>query len=467
MLWERPEATPTDHLPLEPGFPYGEDLLQFIWEARLFDQRGLRTTDGDPVEVVKPGRVQHHSGPDLEDALVRIGDQLWAGNVEVHMRSSDWNTHGHQYDPAYGNTLLHVVYEHDSEVRTLDGRVLPTVELLTRVSNDTIARHYALMRSRDFVPCAKELHLADPLRTGLWLERLLIERLERRTAGVEALYRQLGKDPAATVYHLLACAFGLRVNTEPFGMLAHALPLKVLLKHRDDALRTEALLFGQAGLLRVDFVDEHPRMLQQEYAVLANLYDLRPAPTAAWKFSRMRPMNFPTVRIAQLARLLTRCDGGFSDLLEEDDIRALRQRLEVRAGDYWTTRYLFDRPSAPRSKRLGRRSSEHLIINAIVPALFALGRLHGRDDWKERALGLLERLPAEHNSPLKGWAALGLKADTAARGQALIELKNGYCSARRCLSCGIGSQLIRSTFNSGERRSPVPTCPAAPLKPTR
>lgn len=433
---------------LEPGFPYGEDLLQFIWEQRLFEQHGLRTTDGRPVEVLKPGRIQGNSGPDLDGAQVRIDGQLWAGTVEVHLRSRAWNAHGHQYDPAYENVVLHVVHSHDGEVRTLRGNTLPTVELRHRISTDSIALHLELMRSQSSVPCAKLLHKADPLRSSAWLERVLIERLERKTADVEALYSQLGKDPAATLYHMLARAFGLKVNAAPFGMLAHALPLKVLLKYRDDALRTEALLFGQAGLLQVDFVDEYPRQLQQEHALLAQMHGLRPAPVAAWKFGRMRPVNFPTVRIAQLAQLIMRCDGTFADLLEEDDVRVVRQRLEVRAAPYWTMHYQFDKPSAAQPKRLGRTGTDHLIINALVPALFALARLQGRSSWQDRALRLLEQLPAERNRLLDPWAQLGMPADSAARGQALIELKNTYCTPRRCLSCGIGNQLYKTTVKS-------------------
>ncbi len=442
-----PHSGPSDQL-LDPAFPYGEDLLQFIWEQRLYDAHALRTTDGQPVEVLDPGRIQRDSGPDLEGAQLRIDGQLWAGNVEVHLRSSEWNAHGHQFDPAYENVVLHVVYENDAEVRTLRGTVPPTLELFPRISTESIAMHLTLLRSREFVPCARLLNQTDPLRTSTWLERVLVERLERKTAHVEALYHQLGNDPAATVYHMLAHAFGLKVNAEPFGMLAHALPLKVLLKYRDDALRTEALLFGQAGLLQVDFVDEHPRRLQEEHAHLAHMLGLRPAPMAAWKFSRMRPVNFPTLRIAQLAQLVMRCDGTFSELLEVDHVSLLRRRLEVQASHYWTDHYQFDRPSAPRPKRLGRTGTDHLIINALVPALFALGRLHGRSGWMERALHLLEQLPAERNTILDAWATLGQHAGTASRGQALLELKTSYCNGRRCLSCGIGNQLLRKTVKA-------------------
>ncbi|HRD51771.1 MAG TPA: DUF2851 family protein [Flavobacteriales bacterium] len=428
---------------LDPAFPYGEDLLQFIWEQGLYEARALLTTDGREVQVLKPGRIQRNSGPDLSDAQVRIDGQLWAGTVEVHLRSSEWNAHGHNDDPAYENVVLHVVYEHDSEVRTLSGRELPTIELLPRISTERIGVYRSLMRSKGFVPCAQQLTQVNRLRTSAWLERVLIERLERKTVEVESLFKQLNSDPAELMYHMLARAFGLKVNAEPFGMLAHALPLKAVLKYRDDALRTEALLFGQAGLLQVDFVDDYPRALQQEHRLLAGLHGLRPAPVAAWKFARMRPINLPTVRIAQLAQLLMRCEGGFGDLLATDDPQALRALLDVEAPGYWREHYVFDKPSDPRPKRLGTAGADHIIINAIVPALFALGRLLGRVDFADRAMSLLERMPAERNTLLDGWAALGLAADTAARGQALIELKNSYCTKRRCLHCGIGQQLLK------------------------
>lgn len=428
----------------DPGFPYGEQLLQFIWQQGLYEKHALRTTDGRPVQVLRPGRIQQHSGPDLEGAEIRIDGQLWHGTVEVHIRASEWNSHGHQYDPAYGNVVLHVVYEHDAEVRTHGGRLLPTVELMPRISSERIAMHQALMRGQGFVPCARQLPGMDHVLTGPWLERVLVERLERKTAAVEHLYAQLGRDPSATLYHLLARAFGMQVNAEPFAMLANALPLRIVQRYRDDAMRTEALLFGQAGMLQVDHVDDHPRQLQREHALLQRMHGLRPMPLAAWKFGRMRPLNLPTVRIAQFAQLIARCDGSFADLLQATRADQLYALFEVSAGDYWTTHFTFDRPSRAQPKHLGRIAAQHLIINALVPTLFALGRLQGRQVLCDRAMDILEQLPAEHNSLLDGWSILGLKADTAARGQALVELRNSYCVQKRCMECSIARQLLRS-----------------------
>lgn len=436
----RPQFLATDRL-LDPAFPYGEDLLQFIWEAGLYDGHGLHTTDGAPLEVLKAGRIQLHSGPDLRDARVRIGGQEWAGNVEVHLRSSDWNAHGHQHDAAYNNVVLHTVYRHDAEVRTADGRSPATVELRTRIRQENLYLHQALMTGRDPVPCASRLHEVAPERMHSWLEHLLVERLERKALEVEALYRQLGHDPVETLHHMLLRGLGTGVNADPFGMLAHALPLKILLKYRDDALRTEALLFGQAGLLAGVLADAHPRVLQQEHLALARLHRLRPMPATAWKFGRMRPANFPTVRIAQWAAFIRSAADAQGLLLQSDEPAPLRAMLEVEATGYWQEHYRFDQPAERRAKRLGRATADNLIINSIVPYLFAMGRVRGHQPWKDRAIRLLEGLPAEQNSILRAWAAVGVHAASAGQGQALIELRNRWCAARKCLTCAIGACL--------------------------
>ena len=424
-------------------FPYREELLQFIWEQQLFERKDLRTVDGELVEVLKPGRLHKNSGPDLQDGQVRIGGQLWAGNIEIHIKSSEWFAHGHEKDPTYDNVVLHVVFEHDMDIRTNVGARIPTLELKDRIQPESVAAYQELMHAQSWIPCASQFAQADQSRLSMWLERLLIERLERKCAEVETIYRQLGNDAAETFWHMLARGFGFKTNAEPFGILARVLPLKVLLKYRGDPFRLESLLFGQAGLLQVDFLDDHPQRLQHEHRVLAGLHALKPAPLAAWSFGRLRPPNFPTIRLAQLAQLIAKSDGTFSQLLEHDDPASILGHLDVEAIGYWTDHYRFDRETDPTPKRLGRSSAELLIINTIVPYLFAMGRARGDEALQERALKLLERLPPEHNTILEGWAKLGLKADTAARSQALIELKNSYCGQRRCLSCVIGVDLLR------------------------
>lgn len=437
------EPMPADVL-LDPAFPYREELLQFLWEQRLFDNLNLLTTAGSVLEVIHPGRLHKNSGPDLVEAIVRIDGQLWAGNVEVHIRSSEWYAHGHERDPAYNNVALHVVYEHDMDVHTLSGNRVPTVELMGRVPADRVRSFQELMHNKAWIPCGPMFGEVDLARVPIWLERLLIERLERKCGEVTELNRRLGNDPMETFWHVLARGFGFKVNAEPFEMLAHSLQLKVLLKYRDDAFRTEALLFGQAGLLQVDFMDEHPRRLQEEHRALAALHGLKPAPLAAWKFGRLRPANFPTVRIAQLAQVICRCDGSFNALLGADDPEGMIAFLGVDVPRYWLDHHRFDQPSTSGPKRLGRDAASGLIINAIVPYLFAMGKLQGREELGERAMKLLEGLPAEQNAVIDQWSELGLQASTAARSQSLLELKDLYCGQRRCLHCVIGQQLLKS-----------------------
>ena len=297
------------------------------------------------------------------------------------------------------------------------------------------------MTGSDPVPCAPHLPQVDQGRIAIWLERLLVQRSERKTLEVEALYRQLGNDPAETFHQLLLRGLGANVNAEPFTMLAHALPLKVLLKYRDDRERTEALLFGQAGLLSGSFTDAYPLRLQSEHAALARLHELRPVPLAAWKFGRMRPANFPTLRIAQWAAFITTATDAYGQLLDEDRPGPIRKLLEVQAEGYWDEHYRFDHPSTTSTKRLGRSTADGLILNSIVPFLFAMGRIRGHRPWVDRALGLLEQLPAERNTIIEGWRGRGIDADNAGQGQALIELGSRFCTERKCLNCDIGRQL--------------------------
>ena len=425
-----------------PAFPYPEELLQFIWEQQVFDRRDLRTTEGRKVEVLRAGRIQHHGGPDLVDARIRIAGQEWAGAVEVHVRASEWYAHGHQHDPAYDGVVLHVVHQDDRPVRTAAGRLLPTVELASRIPEERLAAYQALMSARSWVPCAGQLHRTDGHRNAVWLERLAVERLERRTREVAILFRELGSDADELLHHLLLRALGHGVNGEAFTQLARRTPWRLLARYRDDDQRLEALLLGQAGLLGGPFQEVLPRLWLAEHGHLARLHGLEPMPKAAWRFARMRPLNLPTVRLAQYAALVRRSEGSLVRLLDEERTDRLEQGLKVMPSAYWSHHHVLDRPSVPCPKPLGSAAAQRLIVNALVPAAFVLGRSQGREALCDRALGWLEQLPAERNSLLDGWASLGLAANSAAQGQALLELRERYCALHGCLSCSIGNQLL-------------------------
>ncbi len=434
--------TVADTLLLDPAFPYGEQLLQFIWERGLYRADDLRTTDGKPLEVLSPGRIHGNSGPDLIDARVRIGGRMWSGAVEVHVRAGEWFRHGHQYDPAYNTVVLHVVHTHDMEVRMQDGGVPPTLELAGRLDEERVRSYRALLEGRGAKPCTGRIHEVDPSRIAIWLEQLLLQRLERKVAVVEEVFRATGNDPMETFYRLLLQGLGRPVNSDGFALLAASLPVKVLLKYRDDPFRLEALLLGQGGFLSTDLIEDHPRRLQEEHRLLARLHGLRPLSPAVWKFGRLRPAAFPAVRLAQAAQLLHRADALFAILSERKPVPELRDLLNVEASDYWSTHYTIGRPTAPRPKRTGRAAVDALLINSIVPCLFAMGRLRGDVAMQERALDLLAGLPPEDNTVLVSWAQVGLSAGNAAQGQALLELERHHCALRRCLFCAIGNQLL-------------------------
>lgn len=416
---------------LDPAFPYREELLQFIWEQRLFDPRGLRTVDGAEVVVVCPGRIQQGSGPDLVDARIRIAGQLWSGTVEVHVRSSEWYAHGHAPDPAYGSVVLHVAYLHDADVRLQGGRVIPAVELLDRIPRAQLERYQRLMQDKAWVPCASMLGQVDPARISLWLERLMVDRLERKAREVLQLHTALQADPLETLWVLMARALGSKANTEPFTQLARALPLKVLLKYRDDPVRVQALVHGQAGLWPPKVDAAHLRTLIAEHTLLAGMHGLRPLDPGQWRSGGVRPGAAPVQRIAQLAALLPRWEEVVHALLHAEDPSDALRALTRHGNE----------PDAPSA--LGSTGALHLLINAVVPYLFAMGRHTGRPHLEARALRWLERLPAEANGILRRWQRLGIRADSAARGQALLELKNNWCGQRRCLSCVIGTCILK------------------------
>ncbi len=426
----------------DPSFPHREELLQFIWEQRLFDEQGLRTTSGEPVEVLAPGTRQGGSGPDLPGARLRIAGQEWAGSVEVHVRAGEWYAHGHHLDPAYDNVALHVVWAHDVDVRTTSGRCPPTVVLRDRVAPERLALCERLLRSRGWVPCAGGLAHMDRRVIERCLDELLQERMERKAVAVSALYARLGHDPLATAYHLLLRGFGGAVNAEACAMLAHALPVRLLLKVRDDPTRLEALLLGQAGMLHAKLEDPHAQTLFHEHRLLAALHGLKPSPAVAWQHGRLRPQAFPGLRLAQFARFFAAHGEALVERVMTGDAAWWREALAVEAGPSWHARYRFDRPSAPLPKRMGGEAIDHVLINAVAPLRMVLARAYGRPEAQREATALLRALPAERNEVVRGWARAGIRVGDAAGSQALLELRITRCGQRRCLTCVIGTELL-------------------------
>lgn len=420
-----------------------ESFLHFLWRWRRFDAQNLTTTDGQALEILHPGEWNDHAGPDFFNARLRIGDTTWAGNVEMHLRASEWLAHRHSDDAAYDNVVLHVVFEDDQPIARASGERIPCLELKGRIPAKILENYQRLEHERAWIPCQSFFkNIPDIVRLN-WLDRLLVERLEQKTAAVAEMLAATENHWEEAFYRLLARNFGLKVNAEPFEALARSLPLLTLAKHKNDLKQVEALLFGQAGFLEETFKDEWPKALAQEYKFLKHKYDLAPMAASQWKFLRLRPANFPTVRLAQFAALVHQSAHLFSKILEAKNLRELENLFDVQPGDYWLTHFQFDKPSVKRPKHLGRDFVHLLIINAIAPFLFHYGKTREQEEFQKRALRLLEELPPEANAIVDGWADLGVSAKNAYQTQALIHLKTRYCDAKRCLECAIGNAILK------------------------
>ncbi|NJL75317.1 MAG: DUF2851 family protein [Saprospiraceae bacterium] len=374
------------------------------------------------------------------NARIQVGTTIWVGNVEMHVRASDWFKHQHHKDTAYNNVILHVVYELDMELET---EKIPCLHLQKRIAPKLLYQYQQLIENEYWIPCEARFHTISDLTKTLWLERLLVERLERKTQVIEQILVNSKNDWEETFYQFLARSFGLKVNTEPFEWLAQRTPLRLLLKHQHQLLQLEALLFGQAGFLEKEYADDYPRQLQQEYHFLKHKYKLNELSPTVWKFMRLRPPNFPTLRIAQLAMLIFQSKHLFSKVLETTNYEDFKTLFRVHPSDYWYTHYTFDKSSKPCSKKLGKNTVDLLLINTIAPFLFLYGSQRGITAVRDRAIQLLEQIPPEKNSIIEGWQHLNLPSTSAYHSQALIQLKNEYCTPKRCLTCAIGHALLR------------------------
>ncbi len=419
-----------------------EEFLHYLWKFRLFDSKNLKTVDGELIEILKPGEHNFDSGPDFFNAKIRIGKTLWAGNVEIHIRASDWEVHKHQHDKAYDNVILHVVHEADKKLLRKTGEIIPTLELKSRIPQNIYQMYVSFKGSKDRIPCGRQIKDIDPFTLNHWLARLLIERLERKSGPILESLKQNKNNWEETFYQFLARNFGLKVNSEPFEILARALPLSILAKHRNNLIQLEALLFGTAGLLEKELKDDYPRQLQKEFKFLKSKYKIKPMNGSLWKFMRLHPPNFPTIRISQFANLLHKSTHLFSKTLETKDLSAL---LASETSDYWLTHYRFDKVSPKRMKTLGSESIHNIMINTIAPIIFIYGKQKGEELFTDHTLDLLEKILPEKNSIISKWQELGVHAKNAGETQALIQLKNEYCTKKRCLECSVGARLLQPT----------------------
>jgi hypothetical protein len=422
-----------------------EEFLHYLWKYSLFYRDQLSDGEGNPITVINPGTYNRDAGPDFFNAKIKIAGTLWAGNVEIHLKSSHFNMHGHHNDPAYNNVILHIVADDDRKVYNSNGEEVITAVI--KFDPALFRRYESLVNNPFIIACQDHLSLADTILIRQWLSALAVERLEKKSEAILEVYTKSGNDWEETFYRMLCRYFGFRVNAEPFEMLAAVLPFRVIRKHSDNIFQIEALLFGASGMLeeglfREALSDEYYRNLIREFRILSAKYSIQPLQGYIWKFSRIRPANFPTVRISQLAAMLSVTGGLFSRALESGNAEEIKSLLEVPASEYWNEHFIFGKKVKSAVRRTGSQATDILIINAIAPVIFVYGRERDRPEICEKSLQLLEETAAEKNLIMNEWEAAGLKTDSAFYSQALLQLRNEYCRKRRCLECRIGNELI-------------------------
>jgi len=422
-----------------------EKLLQFIWQFQYYNKAHLTTADGTSLTILHPGTLNTNQGPDFSEARIRTGNTTWAGNIEIHVQASDWNVHKHADDMNYSNIILHVVWINDIQLTDGNSEPVPTLELQPLVSKIMLQHYDQLMQAKGFVPCDNHLPLLSEMGWLAWKERLAAERLQRKAVAVLGLLQQAGNHWEEVFWWMLAKNFGMKVNAVAFEQIAKSIPVNILAKHKYQLNQLEALLLGQALLLNVDFEEDYPKLLQREYTFLSAKYQLKPINKAP-DFLRMRPANFPTVRLAQLAALVFKSTHLFSRILEIETIEQLHKLLNVTANDYWHYHYRFDETTDYKPKNLGMLMTDNIIINTVVPVLFAYGLYHKKQEAKDKAVHYLSNLSAEVNSITKQWKAKDVTNKNALDSQALIELKNNYCNEKRCLNCAVGNKLLKAVI---------------------
>lgn len=415
-----------------------ERLLQYIWQFRYFKLDSLQTQQGEPLAVLNTGQLNVNQGPDFLDAKIKVGGTVWAGNIELHINSSDWKKHKHGGDENYKNIILHVVWNDDVKL----GASFPVLELKQRVSKLLLEKYNGLMQSPAAIPCEKQLSGVDSLIWANWMQRLLAERLSEKSELFATQLAATNNHWEEVFWRMLAKNFGIKVNALAFEKIAASIPVNILAKHKNQIQQLEALLLGQANMLERQFEDDYCIMLQKEYYFLQKKYKLQPV-NIGLHFLRMRPSNFPSVRLAQLAMLVHQSSHLFSKIIAGALLKEIRPLLDVTANDYWYYHYMPGEPSSFKKKKLGKQMVDNIIINTIAPLLFAYGHYLNEQEYKAKALAWLEETAAEKNNITKIFASAGVQIKSAFGSQSLIQLKNKYCNSKRCLECAAGNNILK------------------------
>ena len=418
-----------------------EQLLHYVWKHKIFPLKELKTTTGQQVEVIDTGLANTDAGPDFFNAKLKLDGVLWIGNIEIHERSSDWFKHGHHADTGYNSVILHIASEIDTEISRSNGERIPQIQL---ICPEAVRTNYKeLLETASYPPCYRIIPSLSPFTAHSWMSALQMERFEQKATLLNERLKRCQGNWEDAFFITLARNFGFGLNGDAFETWAHRLPFRAVDKHRNDLFQIEAIFFGQAGILEDSDGDGYYLRLKKEYIYLQHKFELIPMNTSLWRFLRLRPTNFPHIRIAQLACLYHRAYGLLSRIMETETLQGVRDILKGGTSEYWLTHYTFGGSSPSRPKTLSNTSLDLLIINTVVTFLYAYGLHKGNRVLCARAGSFLEELKAENNYITRMWEQCGMKASNAADSQALIQLKKEYCDKKKCLYCRIGYEYLK------------------------
>ncbi|TDE04785.1 DUF2851 family protein [Flavobacterium sandaracinum] len=420
-----------------------EDFLHYLWKFKKFDALNLRTFNDEEITIINVGQYLELAGPDFFNAQITIGNQKWAGNVEIHLKSSDWYVHHHEMDSAYENVILHVVWEHDTEIYRSNNSEIPVLELKNHVDPATIQNYQSLMAPKSWIFCEKQIKEVDEFIFKNWQERLFFERLERKSKPIFDLLEQTNQDWEAVLFSLLAKNFGLNTNGEAFFKMAQSIPFSIIRKESFEVENLEALFFGMAGLLDSEKEDNYYKELKFRYFYLLHKYQLEHLMADQVQFFKHRPDNFPTIRLSQLANLYHTHQNLFSKISTLNSLKNSAQVFQIGVSPYWENHYQFDKESPIKKKMLSKSFVDLLLVNTIIPLQFAFAKSQGKEIMED-LINLLNGLNPEKNAIIDKFSSFGIVSKSAFDTQSLLQLKKEYCNKSRCLECALGLELVKS-----------------------
>lgn len=419
-----------------------EEFLHYIWKHKKFQLFNLTTSSNENLEILSVGLHNLNSGPDFFNAKLKIDNQLWAGNVEIHINSSDWYVHKHETDKNYDNVILHVVWNDDVVIFRKDNTLIPTLELKEYVLPQTLKNYYSLLsKKKQWINCEKDIADVDNFTINNWLERLYLERLERKSDELHLLLKKSKNNWEEVLFKMLAKNFGLKINGEAFLSLAESFDFSTLRKQQNNLQNLEAILFGQANLLNKEIEDSYYTKLNESFNFLKHKYKLNNQAVLPIHFFRLRPLNFPTIRLSQLATLYNKNQNLFSEIINCNSKKDLYNLFDIQASEYWKAHFTFGKVSKKSDKKISKAFIYLLLVNSVIPVIFAYSKFKGNSE-EEKILKLIQEIKPEKNSIINKFKELKLNAKSALVSQALIELKTNYCSKNKCLHCAIGSALL-------------------------